>query len=184
MRTHTRGGARARRPRTKVLPATHVWLVCTRLWGDFDERSVTRCDRYATTVTQSPTFQASATSRTPIATWRLAVVDQKYSVGRPQNFRGGLAKNYRCFFQAPGRFGDRVTGWTGSKSKDKMRNIAKMWRQQKRQGAQREEGRERAERVQELSRRTGKIPKKKRDASPFEGASDIHQLISGGMWWE
>ena len=30
-RPHTRGGARARRPRTKVLPATHVWLVCTRL---------------------------------------------------------------------------------------------------------------------------------------------------------
>ncbi len=65
----------------------------------------------------------------------------------------------------------------GMSQQDKMRNIAKMWRQQKRQGAQREEGRERAERVQDLSRRTGKIPKKKKDASPFEGASDIR-------WWE
>lgn len=65
----------------------------------------------------------------------------------------------------------------GMSQQDKMRNIAKMWRQQKRQGAQRDEGRQAAQRRGEESRRIGKIPKKKRDASPFEGASDI-------KWWE
>ena len=57
-----------------------------------------------------------------------------------------------------------------------MRHIAKLWRQQKRRQAPADVSEKRKE-AQQAVRKAGKVPKKKKDASPFEGASDIR-------WWE
>ena len=64
----------------------------------------------------------------------------------------------------------------GISQQDKMRHIAKLWRQQKRRQAPADVSEKRKE-AQQAVRKAGKVPKKKKDASPFEGASDIR-------WWE
>ena len=64
----------------------------------------------------------------------------------------------------------------GISQQDKMRHIAKLWRQQKRREAPADVS-ERRQAAQQVVRKAGKVPKKKKAASPFEGAADI-------KWWE